>query len=59
MLSLFNTDYVVDPSNYEALRFEADKTYYQIRSNVNGAGLLRPIYLSANGTTTHLTLSTG
>jgi len=50
-LSIFNTDQVADPVNYESLVVKSGGTLYSINSVKAGTGLLRPIAFQINGAT--------
>jgi hypothetical protein len=46
-VSLFNTDFVADSTNWERLNFRAVTSAYRIFSEKGGTGSLRPIVISA------------
>jgi hypothetical protein len=66
-LSIFNTDFVADPANYEVLVLRgAGATGFTFNSAVAGAGTVRPIVFQINtvtkmtlGTDGHLTMAGG
>lgn len=48
-ISIYNTDYIADASNYECLRIRAMGTEYQFFSEKAGTGTRRPIRITAEG----------
>jgi len=56
--SVFNTDYVASPVNYESFVLETQGTKYGLYSRKYGTGSYRPIDIYANGTSGQLYLDT-
>jgi hypothetical protein len=48
-ITIYNTDFIATPANYEDIRIRAMGSTFQIFNEVGGSGTWRPIYLSAQG----------
>lgn len=52
-ITVFNTDFLADPSNYEAMGFRSIGTAYNITETAQGTGQIRPLIISASNNNTN------